>query len=83
VKTRIEALVSQVSEIIVGKTGPIRLAVACLLARGHLLIEDVPGVGKNHAFARPRSLARPEFPADSVYERSAASRYSRKLHLRS
>ncbi len=33
-------------EIILGKSDQLRLAVACLLARGHLLIEDVPGVGK-------------------------------------
>jgi len=45
-KSRIEALVSQVSEIIVGKQDAIRLAVSCVLARGHLLIEDLPGVGK-------------------------------------
>lgn len=32
--------------IILGKQNQIRLAVACLLARGHLLIEDIPGVGK-------------------------------------
>ncbi|MGV3531635.1 MAG: AAA family ATPase [Chthoniobacteraceae bacterium] len=45
-KNQIDALVAHVGEIIVGKEAPIRLAVACLLARGHLLIEDVPGVGK-------------------------------------
>jgi MoxR-like ATPase len=58
-KPRIEALVSQVSEIIVGKDFAVRLAVACLLARGHLLIEDVPGVGKttlSHALARSLGL---------------------------
>jgi MoxR-like ATPase len=52
--TRIEALVSQVSQIIVGKEDAIRLAVSCILARGHLLIEDLPGVGKttlSHALA--------------------------------
>src|SRR3954471_20447736 len=32
--------------IILGKPAQIRLCLACLLARGHLLIEDVPGVGK-------------------------------------
>lgn len=32
--------------IILGKSGQLRLAMACLLARGHLLIEDIPGVGK-------------------------------------
>lgn len=58
-KTRIEALVAQISEIIVGKHDAVRLAVACLLARGHLLIEDVPGVGKttlSHAIARSLGL---------------------------
>ncbi len=45
-KSRIDALVAQVSQIILGKEDVIRLAVACLLARGHLLIEDIPGVGK-------------------------------------
>ena len=43
---RITQLVAQVGRIIVGKEPPIRLAVASLLARGHLLIEDIPGVGK-------------------------------------
>ncbi|HEX8313315.1 MAG TPA: AAA family ATPase [Chthoniobacteraceae bacterium] len=58
-KTRIEALVSQISEIIVGKHDAVRLAVGCLLARGHLLIEDVPGVGKttlSHALAQSLGL---------------------------
>lgn len=41
-----DALVARASTIILGKTDAIRLAVACLLARGHLLFEDVPGVGK-------------------------------------
>lgn len=45
-KSRIETLVSQIGQIIVGKEDAVRLAVACLLARGHLLIEDIPGVGK-------------------------------------
>src|ERR1700678_1293569 len=57
--TRIEALVSQVNQIIVGKEDAIRLAVSCILARGHLLIEDLPGVGKttlSHALARSLGL---------------------------
>ncbi len=59
VKSRIEGFVDQVSEIIVGKGQTVRLAVACLLARGHLLIEDVPGVGKTtlaHALANSLGL---------------------------
>ena len=41
-----DRIVEAAEEVILGKSGPIRLAVACLLARGHLLIEDLPGVGK-------------------------------------
>jgi MoxR-like ATPase len=68
-KSRIEALVSQVSEIILGKQEVVRLAVACLLARGHLLIEDVPGVGKTtlaQALARSVGLhfRRVQFTSD-------------------
>jgi len=50
-----EAVVSAASQVILGKERQIRLAMACILARGHLLIEDVPGVGKttlSHALAR-------------------------------
>ncbi len=43
---RIQAVAAQVGGIVVGKQPQIRLALACLLARGHLLIEDLPGVGK-------------------------------------
>jgi MoxR-like ATPase len=41
-----DRVASQVGQIILGKDREIKLALACLLARGHLLIEDVPGVGK-------------------------------------
>jgi MoxR-like ATPase len=71
VKTRIEALVSQISQIIVGKDPAIRLAIACLLARGHLLIEDLPGVGKttlSQALARSVGLQfrRIQFTSDML-----------------
>ena len=39
-------LLDAASSIILGKRGELRLALTCLIARGHLLIEDVPGVGK-------------------------------------
>ena len=51
---QINAIADQINGIILGKSRQIRLAIACLLARGHLLIEDVPGVGKTtlaHAIA--------------------------------
>ena len=42
----VEEVVARASRVILGKERQIRLAMACILARGHLLIEDVPGVGK-------------------------------------
>ena len=41
-----DKLTDEVSQVILGKDDEIRLALACVLAGGHLLIEDVPGVGK-------------------------------------
>ena len=56
-------------QVILGKSEAVRLALACLLARGHLLIEDVPGVGKTtlaHALAHVLGLAwqRVQFTSD-------------------
>jgi MoxR-like ATPase len=81
---QLAALVDQISTIIVGKRPQIEDCVACLLAGGHLLIEDVPGVGKTtlaHTLAVSLGLkfSRVQFTADlmpsdlvgvSVYERS-------------
>jgi MoxR-like ATPase len=41
-----EKVAANIEKVIVGKRGPVDLAVICLLCQGHLLIEDVPGVGK-------------------------------------
>jgi MoxR-like ATPase len=52
---RLELAIRQVGSTILGKERAIRLALSCLLARGHLLIEDLPGMGKTtlaHALAR-------------------------------
>ncbi|MCK5640331.1 MAG: AAA family ATPase, partial [Gammaproteobacteria bacterium] len=46
IHTQMQQVVSQTGSVILGKETPIRLALTCLLARGHLLIEDLPGVGK-------------------------------------
>ena len=43
---RFETVVEQVSQVVLGKKEQIRLALTCLFARGHLLIEDIPGIGK-------------------------------------
>lgn len=42
----LEAVIAQMTELVLGKERQVRLALACFLARGHLLIEDLPGMGK-------------------------------------
>lgn len=41
-----EEIVRQISTVVLGKEAHVRLALTCLFARGHLLIEDLPGIGK-------------------------------------
>ncbi len=79
--------IARLNEIVVGKELEIRLCLTCLVARGHLLIEDQPGVGKTtlaHALARVLGLTyqRIQFtsdllPADvigvSVFDRESSS----------
>ncbi|MGQ0525379.1 MAG: AAA family ATPase [Betaproteobacteria bacterium] len=65
----IDQVVAQVGRIVLGKEHQIRLALACLIARGHLLIEDIPGVGKTmlaHALASSLGLGfqRIQFTSD-------------------
>lgn len=55
--TKVRALQTSIEQVIKGKTEAVTLAVVTLLARGHLLIEDVPGVGKTTlAYALARSF---------------------------
>lgn len=59
VNTDITRIVERINRVILGKERQVRLCLACLLARGHLLIEDLPGVGKTtlaHALARSLGL---------------------------
>jgi MoxR-like ATPase len=83
----LEKAAQAISHVILGKDEQIRLALTCLVARGHLLIEDLPGVGKTtlaHTIAQVMGLEfqRIQFtsdllPADvlgvSVYNRDAAA----------
>ena len=67
--TAIRRSLEQLDRVILGKPGQVRLALACILARGHLLIEDQPGVGKTTlagALARTLGLdfGRVQFTAD-------------------
>lgn len=80
---KLKSLLNQLNTVIVGKSAQVQDCVACLLAGGHLLIEDVPGVGKTtlaHALAHTFGLqfSRVQFTSDlmpsdllgvSVYER--------------
>ena len=45
-KTLVETLVDNIGQVIIGKRGVVELSLVSLLSKGHLLIEDVPGVGK-------------------------------------
>ncbi|MEO8024763.1 MoxR family ATPase [Polaromonas sp.] len=86
-KQKIQTLLNQLNTVIVGKSAQVQDCVACLLAGGHLLIEDVPGVGKTtlaHALSRSFGLqfSRVQFTADlmpsdlsgvSIYERQKES----------
>ena len=66
---RLNRLLEAANQIILGKDHEIRLALACVIARGHLLIEDVPGVGKTtlaHTLAQLMGLQfqRVQFTSD-------------------
>ncbi len=83
----IDSAVAEIGTVLLGKETQVRLALCCLLSRGHLLIEDLPGMGKttlSHALAEVLGLSykRVQFtsdllPADilgvSVYDRNDAS----------
>ena len=84
---RLQAAIEQVNRVLLGKPHQVKLAFTCLIAGGHLLLEDVPGVGKTtlaHALAATFALEfqRVQFTSDllpsdiigvSVYERDSGS----------
>ncbi|TBW37121.1 AAA family ATPase [Azotobacter chroococcum] len=85
-RARLESCLQSVDRVLLGKELQVRLALTCLLARGHLLLEDLPGMGKttlSHALARVLGLGfqRIQFTADllpgdilgtSVFDRESA-----------
>lgn len=87
----VRRVIEQLNQVILGKDTQVKMALACLLARGHLLIEDLPGMGKttlSHALASSLGLhyQRLQFTADllpcdilgvSVFEREAGSELGR------
>jgi len=90
VAQRAQSILRELARIVVGKDEMLKLALACMIARGHLLIEDIPGVGKSTlaqslAAALGLKYARIQFtsdllPADvlgvSIYdERTSAFRF--------
>jgi MoxR-like ATPase len=82
---RLDAAMAQVNQVLLGKPRQVKLAFTCLIAGGHLLLEDIPGVGKTtlaHALAATFALdfQRVQFTSDllpsdiigvSVYERES------------
>jgi len=65
----IDRAVAEIGSVLLGKETEVRLALCCLIARGHLLIEDLPGMGKttlSHALAKVLGLEykRVQFTSD-------------------
>ena len=87
IRDELDNIVEEINRVILGKEEAIRLSLTCLLARGHLLIEDLPGVGKttlSHVLASTLGLdyQRIQFtsdllPADilgiSIYDRDSST----------
>ncbi|MFC5699358.1 AAA family ATPase [Pseudomonas sp. GCM10022186] len=68
-RNKLDACLHAVNQVLLGKEAQVRLALTCLLARGHLLIEDLPGMGKTtlgHALAKVLGLSfqRIQFTSD-------------------
>lgn len=84
---QLDKALSAINQVVLGKETRVRMALACLLARGHLLLEDMPGMGKttlSHALAQVLGLSyqRIQFTSDllpgdivgtSVFERDSSS----------
>ena len=77
----LDKALAQVGSVLLGKPEQLKLALACMLAGGHLLIEDLPGMGKTtlaHALARVFRLdyRRVQFTSDMLLREAAYGRNS-------
>ena len=77
-KKTIEKIMTQMNRIILGKELEIRLVFTCLLAKGHLLIEDIPGVGKT---TLAQSLAKTLALSYTRIQRPSACRYGGNVYF--
>lgn len=65
---KFQNMVEQISKVIFGKREQIKLALTCLFAGGHLLIEDRPGIGKTTLAKVLSKMSGLELPAHPVYQ---------------
>ena len=76
-----ERVVASVERVIVGKHAEVRIALVALLCEGHILIEDVPGVGKTMLAKALSQTIGCVVPSHPVHARPAAVRRHRRLDL--
>ncbi len=74
-------LAKAIEQVIRGKSEAIEMTLVTLLSGGHLLIEDVPGIGKTTLGACARKMRFLHFSSHSIYLRFDAGRYYRSFHL--
>ena len=84
----ISQVIQQVNQVVLGKPREVKLAITCLIARGHLLIEDLPGMGKTtlaNALARFRRVVfqRVQFTSDCFLPTCWASVFFVRIYRRS
>ena len=65
-------IVESVQSVLYADDDMVQLAVGCLLAQGHLLVEDLPGPGEDHVGQGPRPFAGPRLPPGAVHGRPLA-----------
>ena len=80
-RQRARAVLDEVERAVVGKRQPLTLVLSAVLAKGHVLLEDFPGLGKTLAARSLRPGARPGVRARPVHPRPPAGRHHRLVPL--